>query len=78
MSEDRRKAPYERRNFRPEAERLALERADANASTVPAEKLLHELQIHQIELEMQNDELRRAHIALEELSDRYFDWVLGS
>jgi two-component system, cell cycle sensor histidine kinase and response regulator CckA len=34
-------------------------------------KTIHELRVHQIELKMQNDELRRIHEELEEARDRY-------
>jgi PAS domain S-box-containing protein len=54
----------------------ALARKGHSAERVPeddVQKLVHDLQVHQVELEMQNDELRRAHEALEEARDRFAD-----
>ena len=55
-------------------ELLRATRRDVAAMPVKdVQQLVHELQVHQIELEMQNEELRRAQMELEAARDRYVD-----
>ncbi len=55
-------------------ERLRKGSADSGAiSPDDAQRLFHELQVHQIELEMQNEELRRTQVELQASRARYFD-----
>ena len=54
----------EDKNKNDEMERLSLEDTDS---------IVHELKVYQIELEMQNDELRRTQSELELTKARYFD-----
>jgi len=65
--------------LRKRAEALAGERAGERPEDLEAPPLevalraLHELRVHQIELEMQNEELRRTQEELEASRERYFD-----
>ena len=56
-------------------EALALRGVSREDREAPAaeQSALHELRVHQIQLEMQADELRRAHIELEASRARYFE-----
>ena len=62
--------------MRMKAERIALEKTLRLSSSRPPdamEKALHELQVHQIELEMQNGELRQTQVELDASRARYFN-----
>ena len=65
--------------LRRRAEEIARERASSSPKDVEAmspeevKRMLHELRVHQIELEMQNEELRRTQGELHAARARYFD-----
>jgi two-component system CheB/CheR fusion protein len=63
-------------NLRREAEKRLQDKETASAqgtAEANTRAVLHELQVHQIELEMQNEELLRARAAAKEASDKYQD-----
>ena len=59
------------RSLRSAAEKKLAQSPHADAPARPAEEILYELQVYQIELEMQSEELQRAHLMIEESRDRY-------
>ena len=63
------------KKLREEAEKRLLERASdiGIMSVEDINRLVHELEVHQIELEMQNEELRQAQLDLESALDKYSD-----
>lgn len=64
----------EAQKLRAEAEEKIARRNDnVDASTNDTLRLRHELNVYQIELEMQNEALRKAHAEMEEARDRYAD-----
>lgn len=61
-------------NLRPQAEKRLKEKrlSDANErSQTDARALVHELQVHQVELEMQNEALRRAQAEAQDAQQKY-------
>jgi len=61
--------------LREKAEKLLVAKHKSIPATEPSnvQNLIHELSVHQVELEIQNEELRQSQIVAEEARDRYLD-----
>ncbi len=71
---DKRKGIERRRLLREKAEDMLEKMAPTEPTTKATEMLMHELMVHRVELEMQNEELQRAITAMEESRDRYVNF----
>ncbi|HSE83969.1 MAG TPA: PAS domain S-box protein, partial [Thermodesulfobacteriota bacterium] len=75
MKEKLSQAEQKKHSLRNRAEELVTEKPKnlGGSSATDVQTLIHELQVHQIELEMQNEELRKTQIELEESHKKYAD-----
>ncbi len=63
-----------RHALRREADSVLSSVSRTDATTPPMDVMLHELLVHKVELEMQVEELQRAHTAMEAARDHYLEY----
>jgi PAS domain S-box-containing protein len=71
---DKRKGIERRKTLRRQAESLVISLSPSKTNAQATEILTHELLVHKVELEMQNEELQRVNASMEEARDRYLDF----